>query len=109
VITGKCPEWDESEADRLYHSIIGLSGLRILRPPGQLSRELDITELLKIFDEWVARDHDAHDDPAYHAKFDAKSANCRISGRLTATQNVAKTTKSLRKVMKTWIDEMISG
>jgi hypothetical protein len=88
--------------------MIGLSGLRIHRPPGQLSRELDITELLKIFDEWVARDHHAH-DPAYHAKFDAKSANCRISGRLTVTQNVAKTTKSLRKVMKSWIDEVISG
>jgi hypothetical protein len=104
VITGQCPRWDESEADRLYHSIIGMSGLKILRPPGPV---LDTTALLEIFEEWVTRDHHAH-DPAYKARFDAKSANCRISARLTVTRNVAKTTKKLKKVMEAYFDEMDS-
>jgi hypothetical protein len=87
VITGDCPDWDESEADCLYHSVIVQAGLELEPPPDSV---LEREELLKILCEWADRDHHAH-DPAYHAKFDAKCSNSRISARLIKSQTTGGT------------------
>jgi hypothetical protein len=79
VITGDIPVWDDSRADRLYRSVIAQSGLEIV----EISRSglLPKSAILDLLREWVLCDHHAK-DPAYHANFDAKPANARISARL---------------------------
>jgi hypothetical protein len=48
------------------------------------------------FADFSARDDHTH-DPAHHATCNGKSANYRITARLTVTQNVATTAKKLKK------------
>jgi hypothetical protein len=79
VITGSVPEWDEHCADNLCRSVIAQSGLGI----GQVCL-LDLLPreaLLAILAGWAEQDH-RDKDPAFHATFDAKPANARISARL---------------------------
>jgi hypothetical protein len=81
VIKGDPPAWDENFADLLYRSIIYTAGLAYR--PIALDAILPRDGILKILSEWMERDH--HDkDPVYRTKFEAKSANIRISGRLMA-------------------------
>jgi hypothetical protein len=95
VINGDLPLWDESVADRLYRSLVFQCNLEIVRQdPPMLGKG----DLLKIFGEWANRDHHDH-DPAYHAKFDATAANCRISARIIARSGF------LRELLETTVDE----
>jgi hypothetical protein len=60
--------------------VIAESGLEIVEVSraGLLPRDA----LLRILAQWAL--HDDHDnDPPYHARFDLKSANSRVSARLT--------------------------
>jgi hypothetical protein len=79
IITGGIPDWNEHCAENLYRSVIAQSCLGIDRDQG--AGLLLIGDLLTILGEWAEHDH--HDNnPAYHAKFEAKPSNVQISARL---------------------------
>jgi hypothetical protein len=76
VIPRDAPERNENLADCSYRSVIAESGLEIVEVSraGLLPRDA----LVGILAQWAL-----HDDPAYHAKCNLKSANSRVSARLT--------------------------
>jgi hypothetical protein len=92
VTTRDCPDWDESEADCLYHSVIVQAGLELEPPPDSV---LEREKLLKILCEWADRDH--------HAKFDAKCSNSRISARLMPSQTTAVRLNGRRQCRIEWV------